>query len=544
MAARDKQIPLRKIGWAFLLAWVFCVFYTGAAGDLFDGAGQTPFGFNLLYAIAPLAASVAVLLAIILLEPRLGSPTSHPRLVAAAPILTAASTPLMYLSTPDPTLSLIVFCVGAAFTGIGSALLWVMWGEYYAVIPREESELLAPLSAVSAALLVLLVSAMDGWVAIAVASVFPLLSGLCLHLSWTSRESSDEQALIALAHGNEAATGRKFLAGLGRTGFGIFGVFIIVSMAGMLTPKSASGLPLQGILLFSAAMMAIVALMAVSGPRRISLSFLYRWMCPVLVIGFAAVILFGDRGAIIATAASLGGRFTFCLIAQVYFASYAASGKATPAQASSLGWAFVHAGDLVGCIIGLSVVPAIEASAEGTTTLSVLCIVALVCITMLAIGNSSSFLHRAPRNFPMVSASNTDANPNPGCAARSSSTVPSFTELVANQSVEEAPHAAAETEDLNAVVSRLSMEHRLTPRETEVFALLARGRSVPYIRDELIISRETAATHAKHIYAKLGVHSRQELINLVEASVRAPEQLPETKGASAPCSTEAPASLS
>lgn len=144
----------------------------------------------------------------------------------------------------------------------------------------------------------------------------------------------------------------------------------------------------------------------------------------------------------------------------------------------------------------------------------------------------------------MVSASNTDANPNPGCAACSSSTAPAFTELVANQSVEEAPHAAAKTEDLNAVVSRLSMEHRLTPRETEVFALLARGRSVPYIRDELIISRETAATHAKHIYAKLGVHSRQELINLVEASVRAPEQLPETKGASAPCSTEAPVSLS
>ena len=54
-----------------------------------------------------------------------------------------------------------------------------------------------------------------------------------------------------------------------------------------------------------------------------------------------------------------------------------------------------------------------------------------------------------------------------------------------------------------------------SPRETEVLALLAQGRSIPYIRDELIISRETAATHAKHIYAKLGVHSRQELIDLV-----------------------------
>ena len=52
-------------------------------------------------------------------------------------------------------------------------------------------------------------------------------------------------------------------------------------------------------------------------------------------------------------------------------------------------------------------------------------------------------------------------------------------------------------------------------RAAQVFGLLARGRSIPYIRDELVISRETAATHAKHIYAKLDVHSRQELIDLV-----------------------------
>nr|WP_301290051.1 helix-turn-helix transcriptional regulator [Adlercreutzia equolifaciens] len=66
-----------------------------------------------------------------------------------------------------------------------------------------------------------------------------------------------------------------------------------------------------------------------------------------------------------------------------------------------------------------------------------------------------------------------------------------------------------------ARIDEIAREAGLTPREAEVFALLAQGRSIPYIRDELIISRETAATHAKHIYAKLGVHSRQELIDLV-----------------------------
>ena len=30
LAAVERFAPLRRLGWAFLLAWVFCVFYTNA----------------------------------------------------------------------------------------------------------------------------------------------------------------------------------------------------------------------------------------------------------------------------------------------------------------------------------------------------------------------------------------------------------------------------------------------------------------------------------------------------------------------------------
>lgn len=56
----------------------------------------------------------------------------------------------------------------------------------------------------------------------------------------------------------------------------------------------------------------------------------------------------------------------------------------------------------------------------------------------------------------------------------------------------------------------------LSPREREVASLLARGRSLPFIQEELYISAGTAQTHARHIYKKMGVHSRQELIDRVE----------------------------
>lgn len=58
----------------------------------------------------------------------------------------------------------------------------------------------------------------------------------------------------------------------------------------------------------------------------------------------------------------------------------------------------------------------------------------------------------------------------------------------------------------------------LTNREIEIFALLARGRNGRYIQEKYVISRNTAKTHIRHIYTKLDVHSRQELIDLVDGA--------------------------
>lgn len=70
---------------------------------------------------------------------------------------------------------------------------------------------------------------------------------------------------------------------------------------------------------------------------------------------------------------------------------------------------------------------------------------------------------------------------------------------------------------LDAVVEDISGRYELTQRETEVMRLLAVGRSLPYVQSELCIAEGTARSHAHNIYRKLDVHSRQELIDLVEA---------------------------
>lgn len=81
------------------------------------------------------------------------------------------------------------------------------------------------------------------------------------------------------------------------------------------------------------------------------------------------------------------------------------------------------------------------------------------------------------------------------------------------------PAASTQKErDIAEVVQDLAAAKGLTPRETEILEYLARGRTEPYIREQLWLSRSTVSTHVKHIYQKLGIHSKQEIISLIEKS--------------------------
>jgi len=56
----------------------------------------------------------------------------------------------------------------------------------------------------------------------------------------------------------------------------------------------------------------------------------------------------------------------------------------------------------------------------------------------------------------------------------------------------------------------------LSGRQQEVLMLIAQGRNARYIEEALTVSSSTAQTHIRNIYRKTGVHSRQELLNLIE----------------------------
>ncbi|WP_148044536.1 response regulator transcription factor [Eggerthella sinensis] len=64
-------------------------------------------------------------------------------------------------------------------------------------------------------------------------------------------------------------------------------------------------------------------------------------------------------------------------------------------------------------------------------------------------------------------------------------------------------------------IAALSSMFFLTSRETDVLGLLVAGRNGPYISEHLHVSENTVKSHIRHIYTKVNVHNRQELLDLV-----------------------------
>ncbi len=93
----------------------------------------------------------------------------------------------------------------------------------------------------------------------------------------------------------------------------------------------------------------------------------------------------------------------------------------------------------------------------------------------------------------------------------------SFDETVAGlAAIPEAHDEGAHPARPQAFLADMAAGVELTARECEVFELLAQGRNGGYIQRQLGVSYNTVKTHVAHIYTKFGVHSHQELIDLVE----------------------------
>jgi len=79
-----------------------------------------------------------------------------------------------------------------------------------------------------------------------------------------------------------------------------------------------------------------------------------------------------------------------------------------------------------------------------------------------------------------------------------------------------APKEETKSNYFQQKIDMLAAKYELTTRQKEILAILAKGHSVDFISQELYISKATVKSHTYTIYKKLGVHTREEVMQLVE----------------------------
>lgn len=77
-------------------------------------------------------------------------------------------------------------------------------------------------------------------------------------------------------------------------------------------------------------------------------------------------------------------------------------------------------------------------------------------------------------------------------------------------------YGVKQRDDYSRKVEAMKDRFALTSRERQVFELLAYGKSSKYIEEELTIAANTVKAHTRNIYQKMGISSKQELLELID----------------------------
>lgn len=151
---------------------------------------------------------------------------------------------------------------------------------------------------------------------------------------------------------------------------------------------------------------------------------------------------------------------------------------------------------------------AVASSSHLATTFSVVVFILIVVF-------SASFV-MVEDNFPVESNfhirnedGETRIEVEPGTPIRKIDQSPDATQIIEEIVV-------SESMVFHAKCDAVALAFGLSNRQREVLAMLAKGRNGEYITEKLVISPHTAKAHIYNIYQKTGVHSRQELMDLVE----------------------------
>ncbi len=238
----------------------------------------------------------------------------------------------------------------------------------------------------------------------------------------------------------------------------------------------------------AALLAALLCVLTLVHARKMGLFSTYRWVIPFMCLGYAMVLIDSSAISRLAFTASFVGLVGIQMCFAIVVAKQARRCQASVASIALPLLFAIGLGVSLGSATGLRAMGTVMAG--GALNVGPLMIVLLVAAVM-AWGVDADALVEEPA--PMV-----------------------VKEAAAGNILHFVGPTASIIDSMAVAQAKvLAKRFGLSPREREILGYLLAGRSRPFIRDELTLSLNTVNTHVRNIYAKVGVHSQQELLTLV-----------------------------
>lgn len=242
-----------------------------------------------------------------------------------------------------------------------------------------------------------------------------------------------------------------------------------------------------------------------------------RILTPVMAALFLAFLVFPDSVRHYLPALTMA----FWQIVEAYIIlliiDISRSGVASISLVFSAGWGIVCCGAAIGVIFGQSIDLAIGSGEQSVSFISIFHTIVAVIASSIVMGARFPAPPEDATVLPMVGA----ATPASGEGDVGGG---SLADGRAGGAVgrEEVADEAEARDEVGAACDRIVERFALSEREAEVCELLTRGNTRAGIASRLFVSENTVRTHVKNIYSKLHIHSKQQLIDLVDAERKNP----------------------
>ena len=543
MTIEEQWPALKLVGFGFYYAWIWVSYnsnvlvFPSAASDL------PPDTISLTYLVSTLALGVALVL-LSLVRPLTRRLVGSNLLLIAVAVVVGAATVGTYASSSLGADANLYLIVSAALTGAGTSVIVLRFGVVYSKAPAREAAMYTAASFVFAAMIYFMAVGLPDPVGMVFTALLPVLAVVS---TLTNPEWSDEgeggrpEGPVPL---------RRFFVRL-LVAVAVFSVVVGVSRGFSVPHSSISSLNADGaLIIFSTAVVAGVLFVVVGLLRRqFDVSRLYYPIIIAVAAGILVTPLLGGTGfgsQFITVAYNCFVLVIWCLLAYVAYSS-----RLSPILVFGLGRGASALGTTFGWLAGLEIV---RSQGDGSLSLEVISVVmvfALLVVSMLVLndrligdalrpeerlrGDAAEIPAQGAGSAGETALADWRGAEDRGCAVADgegaweggvgrgeAGEMGEVGEMggagasLADGSPGDAAMGERRPGPYRMRCDAVAERYGLSPRERDVFDLLVRGRSIDYIAQNLTISFNTAKSHIRHIYVKTDVHSRQELIDLID----------------------------